>query len=101
MLFELARHCPRLLELRIPMSDVSDRGLMALGGIAIADALEPGQGCFRLRHVGLKNCFNVTTTGVGCLLRKVEKGAFPERGAKQEFTLDVLVSLIDFLKFVA
>lgn len=73
MLVELARHCHALEDLRVPMSDISDRGLMALCGVSVNGAVGPGDGCFNLCRIGLHHCINITVTGVGCLLRNLPR----------------------------
>jgi hypothetical protein len=71
ILVQLARSCPNLEELHAPMSDVTDRGLMALCGISIDGEVGEEDGCKKLSRVGLYHCANITPTGVGCVLRNL------------------------------
>lgn len=78
MLFELAKHCRHLEEMNVPVSDITDRGLMALAGISVNGtvSLENGDGCFNLVKLGVHNCINVSPMGVGCILRNLTKLQF-------------------------
>ncbi|XP_059088890.1 uncharacterized protein LOC131884992 [Tigriopus californicus] len=69
MLREIARHCPQLLELNVPVSDITDRGLMALCGESLGSEGTPMNGCRQLRKLGILNCDRVTTMGVAGVLR--------------------------------
>ncbi len=75
MLMELAKHCRLLEEVNVPVSDITDRGLMALAGISISSEVscERGEGCFNLAKLGVHNCINITAMGVGCVLRNLNK----------------------------
>lgn len=71
MLREIAQHCPNLLELNVPVSDITDRGLMALCGESLDEnGRDQGlSGCRHLRKLGILNCDRVTTMGVAGALR--------------------------------
>ena len=90
MLMELARHCRGLEELLIPMSDVSDRGLMALCGMSINGSVGPGDSCLGIRSLDIRNCMNIAPTGVSCVLRNLPKLALLNYGA----TLDAVETVV-------
>ena len=70
MLIELAKHCVNIEVLGTPISDITDRGLLALCGIALNN--ETGlNGCFKLVKISVQNCDKITSRGVGCLLRNL------------------------------
>ena len=71
-LVEVARNCHRLEELHVPLSDITDTGLLAVCGISLTPEcnLTPDDGCMKLRKLGVSNCFNIRPAGVGSCLRK-------------------------------
>ena len=79
-LLELAKHCKSLEEISMPLSDITDRGLLALCGIDVpcqtTDAtttLAEGDGCFKLIKLGIHNCVHITAAGVGSCLRNLPR----------------------------
>ena len=77
-LLELAKHCKNLEEINMPLSDITDRGLLALCGIEVpcqivdsSTKLNEGDGCFKLTKLGLHNCVHITAAGVGSCLRNL------------------------------
>ena len=71
MLFQLAKNCPSLEHLHVPMSDVTDRGVAALCGLSWEGKEFPG--CPDLQQLGLINCFGVSVKGAACALRHLDK----------------------------
>ena len=94
-LLELAKHCKNLEEINMPLSDITDRGLLALCGIEVplqssisvdcqtsqchdrvtepTARLAEGDGCFKLTKLGLHNCVHITAAGVGSCLRNLPR----------------------------
>lgn len=80
-LMELAKHCQSLEEINMPLSDITDKGLLALCGIELtprtAELSSPkiieGDGCFKLTKLGLHNCVHITAAGVGSCLRNLPR----------------------------
>ena len=74
MLIELAKHCRSIEVLGTPISDITDRGLLALCGIAFNNEINTkSDGCFKLVKISVQNCDKITSRGVGCLLRNLPK----------------------------
>ena len=73
MLIELAKHCKNIEILGTPISDITDRGLLALCGISYNNELSHQDGCFQLVRISVQNCDKITAKGVGCLLRNLPK----------------------------
>ena len=48
MLVQLAKHCADLEDLQIPMSDITDAGLMALCGVSVGGKVAENDGCRKL-----------------------------------------------------
>ena len=79
-LLELAKHCQNLEEINMPLSDITDKGVLALCGIEIPShsidsmpKLTEGDGCFKLNKLGLHNCGYITAAGVGSCLRNLPR----------------------------
>ena len=80
-LLELAKHCPNLEEINMPLSDITDKGLLALCGIEFTSTSEDinppklmeGDGCFKITKLGLHNCVHITAAGVGSCLRNLPR----------------------------
>ena len=79
-LLELAKHCQNLEEINMPLSDITDKGLLALCGIeltsSVVDSLPrliKGDGCFKLTKLGLHNCVHITAAAVGSCLRNLPR----------------------------
>ena len=72
MLIQLAKNCANLEDLQVPMSDITDAGLMALCGVSVCGKVGENDGCRKLSRIGVYNCINITLTGVGCILRNLE-----------------------------
>jgi len=72
MLVQLAKNCANLEDLQVPMSDITDAGLMALCGVSVCGKVGENDGCRKLSRIGVYNCINITLTGVGCILRNLE-----------------------------
>ena len=75
MLIELAKHCRDLEVLDIPLSDVSDRGLLALAGISLSGEVSKklGHGCPKLRVLNIQDCMEVNPVGVASILRNLKE----------------------------
>lgn len=73
MLIELAKNCKNIEVLGTPISDITDKGLLALCGICLNEELSNSDGCFQLIRISVQNCDKITAKGVGCLLRNLPK----------------------------
>lgn len=76
MLVQLAKHCPHLEVLSMPLSDVTDNGLLALAGLSFSASFgldqDQGHGCFKLTKINVTNCVHISEKGVACLLRNLQ-----------------------------
>ena len=74
MLIQLAKYCRDLEVLDIPLSDVSDRGLLALAGISLSGEVSKkmGHGCPKLRVLNIQDCMEVNPVGVASILRNLK-----------------------------
>ena len=74
MLIEIAKCCKDLEVLYIPLSDVSDRGLLALAGISLTGEVRQdlNHGCPKLRLLNVQDCMDVTPVGIASILRHME-----------------------------
>jgi len=83
----LAKNCHLLQELHVPLSDITDTGLMGLCGISLdseqmneADSEDscsssrssPRFGCPLLTRLSVTDCVNISAAGVGSCLRNLE-----------------------------
>ena len=80
ILLELAKRCQNIEEINMPLSDITDKGLLAICGIELPSnssdsvrLLKEGDGCFKLNKLGLHNCVHITAAGVGSCLRNLPR----------------------------
>ena len=80
ILLELAKRCQNIEEINMPLSDITDKGLLAICGIELPSnssdsvrLLREGDGCFKLNKLGLHNCVHITAAGVGSCLRNLPR----------------------------
>ena len=80
ILLELAKRCQNIEEINMPLSDITDKGLLAICGIELPSnssdsvrLLNEGDGCFKLNKLGLHNCVHITAAGVGSCLRNLPR----------------------------
>jgi len=80
----LAKNCHLLQELHVPLSDISDTGLMGLCGISLdqpelmddsasADETSTSFGCPLLTRLGVTDCQHISHAGVGSCLRNLPR----------------------------
>ena len=80
ILLELAKRCQNIEEINMPLSDITDKGLLAICGIELPSnssdsvrLLKEEDGCFKLNKLGLHNCVHITAAGVGSCLRNLPR----------------------------
>lgn len=73
MLIQIAKHCHSICVINIPLSDITDRGLLALTGSSLKNEVSKanGDGCFMLTTLNIHDCLLVTNCGVAAVLKNM------------------------------
>ena len=79
MLVQLAKNCHQIQVLSLALSDITDRGLLALAGISMTNEVRraKGDGCYKITNLNVQNCAHISSKG-----KKNEK--WTENGTKTD-----------------
>jgi len=101
VMLSLAQNCHKLEELYVPLSDITDVGLLAICGISFSPergALSDSDGCLGLTKLGVRDCVNISQAGVGSCLRNLPNLSVLYYGKLVDAIETVLVIDGDYLK---